>query len=894
MQKLNLFLIAFLTIFICGKISAYSVEMDPSVPLTGYTSLGEWNTAGDFEGWDHNDDFSSVSVSGGSLKGTATGSDPVTAADTPSFYVQAGSVFELRIKLNASPSTTAIETFVRIDGGGNVTPGLRFLNGAAPTDNAFHVYRLTLDSGDTAYFGNLTSIRLDPMSASGDNCEIDYFRACDPTGGMERIQVNGHVLETESGKSFFPVADTAWLIASKLDRAEVITYLDKRKSQHFNTINMTAFINEGTEANQYGDHPFQIVSGKYDPLQPITTTGSNPANAAEYDFWDHLDFIINSAKDRGLYVILLPAWGARIAGAWGSGVPNSDVILNTGNAKSYATWIATRYKNFDNIIWMISGDRSGVYGSYDYRPAFREMAAGVLAGNPNRPLLQSFHPQKGKPNSSEWFHNDSWLSFNSIQDYPTVEEGSIRHDFALSPTKPTWLFEGRYEDYSGFGSWQVRFQAYQTVFAGGFGYTYGHMSIWDFDSDWETQMDDPGANDMQHLRNLMYSLSDSHFFSLVPDQTLIDGDTGSMPDDTTSSRIVAIRSGGKGVAMVYSANGRNITVKMSQLYNAPMRARWFNPRDGSYSTISTNVPSGSGAPNHLFDPPGSTANGNDYILVLDEGGEDPGPGPDPNNHTIAYWRFEEGTAGHAHSGHDDGFYQDYSSNTYNLSAWGSEVNPTASSDVKSAIVPRTGENNNLSLLFNGSSTVISGNSSSGLNTHDFSSGITVELIAKFNAGGTVAAIAKTGRPSSAGDPTCTIKRRSNNILQFTIFDGAGTKHNLLSAADVVPVGSWCYIAGVCNDSTVNLYILRDGDAGYQLIASDSGVSGGALYSGNEKWSVGAGRWSNNYPDGYVDGLIDEVRISDIALPVELFLGTIPEPTMIFGGIVLALLAFRRK
>jgi len=270
---------------------------------------------------------------------------------------------------------------------------------------------------------------------------------------------------------------------------------------------------------------------------------------------------------------------------------------------------------------------------------------------------------------------------------------------------------------------------------------------------------------------------------------------------------------------------------------------------------------------------------------------------EPNPSTIVYWRFEEGTAGQAHSGHDDGWYLDSSMYGYDLSAWGSEVNPTASSDVKSAKVPRTGEDNDVSLSFNGSSTVISGDSGSGLNTHNFSSGITIELIAKFNAGGTVAAIAKTGRPSTDGDPTCTIKRRADNRLQFTIFDGAGTKHDLRSDADVVPVGSWCYIAGVCNGTDASLYILRSGDAGYQLVASATGFSGGALYSDNEKWSVGAGRWSDEYPNGYVDGLIDEVRISDTALPTEMFLGTIiPEPGLIINGFALILTGWfiRRK
>jgi len=451
--------------------------------------------------------------------------------------------------------------------------------------------------------------------------------------GIEKLSVaaNNRVLVKENGEPFFPITDTAWQLAWKLNRNDVLDYLQTRNDQKFNTIALVAFAMDGVSANIYGEQPFTISGGKYNPLSPIIDTN-------KYDYWDHLDFVINSAQEKGLYVILLPAWGSRIAGDWSSGAPNDDVILNMSNASNYAHWISYRYKDYTNIIWMLGGDRSAVYGSYDYRPEFRQMAAGVLAGHNNQPLLMSYHPRKWKPNSSEWFHNDSWLSFNSIQDQPSDQLVSINNDYGLTPTKPTWLFEGGYEERtcsSGtYGDWQVRFQAYQTVFYGAFGYTYGHMSIWDFASDWKTKLQASGANDMCHLYTLMSSLTNSQeFFSLVPDQAILDGDTGSMSgaEGYYSTCIIAIRTTSNDLAMVYSANGRNIRVKMSQLANASMRARWFNPRSGVFTLISTNVISGSGAPIVEFDPPGSASNGNDYVLILDLGsGEDPGPDPDPD------------------------------------------------------------------------------------------------------------------------------------------------------------------------------------------------------------------------------------------------------------------------
>ncbi|RLD11259.1 MAG: hypothetical protein DRI44_03960 [Chlamydiae bacterium] len=267
-----------------------------------------------------------------------------------------------------------------------------------------------------------------------------------------------------------------------------------------------------------------------------------------------------------------------------------------------------------------------------------------------------------------------------------------------------------------------------------------------------------------------------------------------------------------------------------------------------------------------------------------------------NAATVAYWRFEEGTADGQNLGTNDDYYADSAGNN-NMSVWSTDGldipnNPVASGDVPTSLVPQTGAPDLLSLSFNaGSNTCISTADDAYVNTNDFSSGITVECMVKVNSGSTKSILAKDGRPSAAGDPTFTIKVRAGNLLQFTIFDGAGTKHDI--RAGNLPADQWCRIACVCDGATATSYIQSDFNQPYQVAGSQS-VSGGALYADTAKWSIGAGRWSSAYPDAYVTALIDEVRISDTALPESQFLGTIPEPTTIFGGIVLALLAFRRK
>ncbi|MCK5861921.1 MAG: DUF4038 domain-containing protein, partial [Candidatus Hydrogenedentes bacterium] len=359
----------------------------------------------------------------------------------------------------------------------------------------------------------------------------------------------------------------------------------------------------------------------------------------------------------GMYVVLLPAWGGCVAGDWGNGTVTSEIIFDSNSAYEYGHWIGHRFANKKNIIWMMGGDRSAIYDDRDYRSVFRSMAEGVAAGvnemasqdtqTDYSTTLMSYHPRKWMPNSSEWFHNDPWMDFNSIQDQPKDQIVATGVDYKLSPPKPTWLFEGGYE-FRGRGKeqykdWQIRFQSYQTVFAGGFGVTYGSMNVFHFNSDisdmdepitvdevsrWEVSLDEEGALDMQHLFNLMTSMTRDQFLDRIPDQDLIDGDTGTMTgtEGAISTCIQATRGAKGNYAMIYSANGRNIRVKMDRLSSRKMNAFWFNPRNGTYQVgnddcteqqpFAENIPGGDGAAIQEFDPPGNAADGNDWVLIL--------------------------------------------------------------------------------------------------------------------------------------------------------------------------------------------------------------------------------------------------------------------------------------
>ncbi len=160
-----------------------------------------------------------------------------------------------------------------------------------------------------------------------------------------RISENRRYLTTENGKPFFWLGDTGWLLFTKLTREEAEKYFEDRRQKGFNVIQIMVLHNVSKAVNVYGDSA--LVNQNID--QPLTTSGNSSDNPEQYDYWDHVDYLINLAGEKGLYMALVPVWGSNIR----SGRISSE------KAGKYAAWLAARYKDKSNVIWLNGGDIKG-------------------------------------------------------------------------------------------------------------------------------------------------------------------------------------------------------------------------------------------------------------------------------------------------------------------------------------------------------------------------------------------------------------------------------------------------------------------------------------------------------------------------------------------------------
>lgn len=432
------------------------------------------------------------------------------------------------------------------------------------------------------------------------------------TTHAQKIQVseNNRFLVTENGDPFFWTADTAWELFHRTTRNQADMYLEKRAEQGFNVIQAVALaeIDGLNTPNAYGETP--LIEN--DPAKP---------NEA---YFEHVDYIINKADSLGMYIALIPTWGDKVfTESWGVG----PEVFTVENAREFGTWIGTRYRDKDNIIWIIGGDRNPRPGTDDVA-IWNSMAEAIAdAGGGYDQTLMSFHPQpKDQGGSSTWFHNEEWLDFNMHQTGHCAKATykNITHDYNLQPVKPVLDGEPLYEDHPNcFNARELGYSLpetirrimYWNVFAGGFGQSYGSHDVWQMytlDKEpingplrpWPKALDLPMANQVKHLKNLMLSRP---LLTRIPDQSMV-----LTPQQDDENYVAATRDENGSYAMIYFPTGQQTQIDFSKLNGETLKTWWYDPRTGNAFE---------GSPIDKTDDttitPPTSGKGNDWVLVAD-------------------------------------------------------------------------------------------------------------------------------------------------------------------------------------------------------------------------------------------------------------------------------------
>ena len=406
--------------------------------------------------------------------------------------------------------------------------------------------------------------------------------------GKLKVSDNQRYLQFENGQPFFWLGETGWLLPERLDRAEAEWYLQSCAKAGYNVVQVQTI--DGVPAyNIYGQ--MSNIDGWN--FKEINQKGI-------YGYWDHMDYIVDMAAQYGIYIGMVCIWGGLV----------KDGKLSVEGARKYGTFLANRYKDKPNIIWFMGGDIQG-----DIKPeVWNALATSIKAIDKNH--LMTYHP-RGRYTSAKWWSKASWMDFHMFQsghrkygqrmgnkDYPipddTEEDNWMYVDstWAYKPMKPVLDDEPSYEDIpkglhdANEARWQdydVRRYAYWSVFAGSCGHSYGHNAIMQMlkpgyptsygsdgaEKSWYQALNDPGFNQMKHLKNLMLSFP---YFERVPDQSVIAGKNG-----VKYNRLLATR--GDDYILVYNYNSVPMKIDLTKVSGDKKNVWWFDAATGRLSYI---------------------------------------------------------------------------------------------------------------------------------------------------------------------------------------------------------------------------------------------------------------------------------------------------------------------
>lgn len=430
-------------------------------------------------------------------------------------------------------------------------------------------------------------------------------KSVDFSHGPLVVSANKRFLSHADGTPFFYLGDTAWELFHRLTEEEVDRYLENRRAKGFNVIQavILAELDGLNTPDRNGNRPL---------------TGNDPEKPDEA-YFQWVDLVVKKAEAKGLYMGLLPTWGDKVDRQWGVG----PVVFNERSIATYGRFLANRYKDCPNIIWIIGGDRNGGDAN---TPVWNALANAIRSVDKTH--LMTFHPY-GRHTSSKWFHNADWLDFNSSQTGHAncsfdIFENLIVGDYNRLPVKPCINMEPCYEDHpvrgntctstAWFDETNTRQALYWSLFSGAAGHAYGCHPVWQFMSplyrptgnvlnNWYDDLDLPGAGNMIHARRLFEKYD---YFSRRPAPEII-----LTKQQVIEDMALAVR--GKGYAFVYLPNGNPVDIHLETLPEATtLTLQWYNPRTGQYTLIGEAAAKGS-----YRAEPISSGKGNDWILVMD-------------------------------------------------------------------------------------------------------------------------------------------------------------------------------------------------------------------------------------------------------------------------------------
>ncbi len=484
--------------------------------------------------------------------------------------------------------------------------------------------------------------------SSSQTAPVQFSSAETPPPAFPLVDSANHrYLQDQNGVPFPILGRTAWFLTS-LSQTDYRRFIDDTVAKGYNAIEFNA-INHDPRGNHppFGGNnvlPFTIrIDGSRwtGSLSYRSDTEVPDFSQSNEDYWKHVDGLLAYAESKGVLCFMFPSYTGYRGGNEGWMV--EMVVNGPSKMQDYGRFIANRYKNQKNIVWMLGGD----YGTGEFPFTSDQVAVekAMLAG------MQSMSGQASRNISAEWNQD----SIYSDQSDPTLRAaGTLQGAYSFKgavtlytrngygpfdsdgrthhPVMPTFLLEEPYDQEGPDGN-KVNPSAIQPVrrfqwwgwLSGIGGYISGNGCVWPFNppkllslsfcsAGWQAHLNTQGARDMARLNAFVRSIA---WYNLVPSglsgmKTIVTAG-GSQPVLSDYVAAAASPDGTLLVAYVPPDHAGTITIDMTVM-SGEAQARWFNPVAAIYTVIGTFGNTGT----QNFVPPGNNGTGfTDWVLLLE-------------------------------------------------------------------------------------------------------------------------------------------------------------------------------------------------------------------------------------------------------------------------------------
>ena len=451
-----------------------------------------------------------------------------------------------------------------------------------------------------------------PSPSSDGNSPITLSRPARPQRGssckncqLAILDSSGrYLVSSYTNKPVFCTGDSPQLLPVQISQGDADIYLADRQARGFNCFwvyPVNNYDQDNAPHNYYGNVPFN---------------GADFTNENEA-YWSYVDTLLTDMSNRGMIAFFQTAFVGIYAPG---GYINSILSSSDATLQAYGAWLGNRYKNYDNIIWVLGGDantsQSGLYSK------LADIAVGLQSTDPNHLItLEACRSCDGSWNQSSLDAYGgtppSWLKVNwAYADY-NHSVAACNNAYAAANYLPPVMGEDFYELDTRVTAAQVRQEGWWEATSGcTAGRLFGNLPIWTFNSSvwgftsptWQSQLSSTASIGEQYLGTLMRG---REFWLCAPDvsHTVLTANYGAGATLTTTCRT----TDGQSIISYFSdGNATTKLVDMTKIVSSSnqVKAWWYNPQTGAASAIGTYANSGS----RTFVAP----DGNDWVLVLDD------------------------------------------------------------------------------------------------------------------------------------------------------------------------------------------------------------------------------------------------------------------------------------